>query len=165
MMKIEKSLFVYLSTHTYSNLSRLFLRLFIGVILLQLGVNQMANFESFSSLPGLCGMEGCTTVSVVIAVELICSTLIILGLLTRVAIIPLIIIMASAVGMAMNGMATATGEVFGLQPMMLPMLICGILVFFGIAGPGKISLDYILARYIVSYDSSSTEEEKTLEEA
>ena len=81
------------------------------------------------------------------------------------AIIPLIIIMASAVGMAMNGMATATGEVFGLQPMMLPMLICGILVFFGIAGPGKISLDYILARYIVSYDSSSTEEEKTLEEA
>ena len=49
--------------------------------------------------------------------------------------------------------------------MMLPMLICGILVFFGIAGPGKISLDYILARYIVSYDSSSTEEEKTLEEA
>ena len=159
-MKIAKSLFVYLSTHTYSNLSRLFLRLFIGVILLQLGVNQMANFESFSSLPGLCGMEGCTTVSVVI-----CSTLIILGLLTRVAIIPLIIIMASAVGMAMNGMATATGEVFGLQPMMLPMLICGILVFFGIAGPGKISLDYILARYIVSYDSSSTEEEKTLEEA
>ena len=165
MMKIAKSLFVYLSTHTYSNLSRLFLRLFIGVILLQLGVNQMANFESFSSLPGLCGMEGCTTVSGVIAEELISSTLILLGLLTRVAIIPLIIIMASAVGMAMNGMATATGEVFGLQPMMLPMLICGILVFFGIAGPGKISLDYILARYIVSYDSSSSEEEKTLEEA
>ena len=165
MMKIAKSVFVYLSTHTYSNLSRLFLRLFIGVILLQLGVNQIANFDTLSRFSGLWGMDGGTTVSVIIVVELICSTLIILGLLTRVAIVPLIIIMASAVALVMNGYASVTGEVFGMQPMMLPMLICGILVFFGIAGPGKISLDYILARYIVSYDSTSTEEEKTLEEA
>lgn len=165
MMKIAKSVFVYLSTHTYSNLSRLFLRLFIGVILLQLGVNQIANFDNLSRFSGLWGMDGGTTVSVIIVVELICSTLIILGLLTRVAIVPLIIIMASAVALVMNGYASVTGEVFGMQPMMLPMLLCGILVFFGIAGPGKISLDYILARYIVSYDSTSTEEEKTLEEA
>ena len=41
-----KNLFLYSVGHTYSNLSRLFLRLFAGVMFLQLCIRQMLNFDS-----------------------------------------------------------------------------------------------------------------------
>lgn len=164
MIKIAKKVFVYMSTHTYTNLSRLFLRLFIGVILLQLGINQIAHFEEFVNLPGFWGLSGETSLSIVISTGVICSTLMILGLFTRVAILPLLVMNFNAVLLVLNGLSTASGEVFGMQPMLSPFLITGILAYFLIAGPGKISLDYILARYIVSSEGDR-EEEQTLEDA
>ena len=165
LLKVAKNVFVYMSTHSYSNMSRLFLRLFVGVMLLQLGVNQMSQFDNLSSVTGVLGMSGSTTVSVMIVLELVCSMLIVLGLFTRFAILPLLVIMGMA-AYRLVGNEAAYGEVlFGMMPEMLPLLFCGVLVFLGISGPGKISLDYILARYTVSYDSSSIEEERTLDEA
>ncbi|MGM9823066.1 MAG: DoxX family protein, partial [Muribaculaceae bacterium] len=90
---MAKSIFVYMSTHSYSNLSRLFLRLFVGVMLLQLGVNQMSQFDNLSSVTVAFGMSGSTTITVVIVLELVCSMLIALGLFTRFAILPLLVIM------------------------------------------------------------------------
>ena len=165
MLKFAKRLFVYLTSHTYSNMSRLFLRLFIGVILMQLGVSQMTNFELYERIPETMGMSGGTFISVIIAVELVCSTLIILGLFTRFAVLPLLVIMSGAVYYVKEGLSSVTGDIFGMQPLMLPLLICGILLFFIIAGPGKISFDYVLARYMVSFDGPTDEEEKDLEEA
>ena len=51
MINIPKWLqrFFMLNTgYTYSNLSRLFLRLFTGVMFLQLGVRQITHIESFT---------------------------------------------------------------------------------------------------------------------
>ncbi|MGN0214645.1 MAG: DoxX family protein [Muribaculaceae bacterium] len=165
LLKVAKSIFVYMSTHSYSNLSRLFLRLFVGVMLLQLGVNQMSQFDELSNFSGFMGMSGSTAVAAVIVVELVCSMLIVLGLFTRLAILPLLVIMGVAAGALFSGEVMQADMIYGMMPEMLPMLFCGVLVFFGISGPGKISLDYILARYTVSCDASSIEEEKTLDEA
>ena len=165
LLKVAKSIFVYMSTHSYSNLSRLFLRLFVGVMLLQLGVNQMSQFDNLSSVTVAFGMSGSTTITVVIVLELVCSMLIALGLFTRFAILPLLVIMGMTSVRLFGNEAFQDEVIFGMMPEMLPMLLCGVLVFFGISGPGKISLDYILARYTVSYDASSIEEERTLDEA
>ncbi|MGM9803532.1 MAG: DoxX family protein [Muribaculaceae bacterium] len=165
LLKMAQRVFVYLSTHTYSNLSRLFLRLFVGVMILQMGINQMSQFDKMCTVNGVMGMDGCTTMAVLVVIELVCSVLIVLGLLTRIAIIPLLVVMCVAVNMLLvDGVATNVG-MFGMMPEMMPVLFCGVLVFFGISGPGKISLDYILARYIVSISAASEEEEKTLDEA
>lgn len=165
LLRFAKNVFVYMSTHSYSNLSRLFLRLFVGVMVLQISVNQMARFDEFSTMYSIGEVDGSATLETLIVTELICSVLIVLGLLTRVAILPLMLIMVYATSVLMDGSSVTSNALFGMMPAMMPILFCGVLVFFGISGPGKISLDYILARYIVSYDASSIEDEKTLDEA
>ena len=165
LLRFAKNVFVYMSTHSYSNLSRLFLRLFAGVMILQIGMNQMVRFDEFGAYYSTMGMNGDTMVEVLIAAEMICSVLIVLGLFTRVAILPRLVIMGLATNMLMQGDGNGASAMFGMMPVMLPILFCGVLVYFGISGPGKISLDYILARYTVCYDASSIEDEKTLDEA
>lgn len=64
-----KNLFLYSAGHTYSNLSRLFLRLFTGIMFLQLCIRQMLNFEEIvPTFDGLMGMspEASMTILVVI---------------------------------------------------------------------------------------------------
>lgn len=157
------SLFIYITTHTYSNLSRLFLRLLTGLLLMQLAINQIEQFDVLCASEALAA-QGSAMLSVMIVIELVCATLIVFGLLTRIAIVPpLLIIIAEA---CLTPAATAAGSVIGLQQLMLPVLFCGTLIFIELAGPGKISLDYILSRYIISQSQAGTEEdEKTLEDA
>lgn len=165
LLKLAKNIFVYMSTHSYSNLSRLFLRLFVGVMILQIGVNQMARFDEYSAYYTSMGMEGDFVVEALIVTELICSVLVTLGLFMRLALLPLLATMIFATQTIVVCGAGNVGVVCGMTSEMLPIMFAGVFVFFGISGPGKISLDYILARYIVSYDASSIEDEKTLDEA
>ena len=165
LLKFAKNIFVYMSTHSYSNLSRLFLRLFVGVMILQIGVNQMARFDVYSAYYTSIGMDGDFVVEMLIVTELICSVLVTLGLFMRLALLPLLAIMIFATQTIVSCGGGNAGAMCGMTSELMPMMFAGVFVFFGISGPGKISLDYILARYIVSYDASSIEEEKTLDEA
>ncbi len=111
-----KNLFLYSAGHTYSNLSRLFLRLFTGIMFLQLCVRQMLNFDA------------------------------ILGFLTRLAVLFPLCLMLFAENLVMSSPNTATDQFFNFQPG-YPLMFIGIFIYILLAGPGKISLDYIIAAH------------------
>jgi putative oxidoreductase len=72
--------------------------------------------------------------------ELVCGTLILAGLITRVASVPLIITMIVAIVTAQRENVASLGDLFGL----VEFLYIVLLVWLGIAGPGPLSLDALL---------------------
>lgn len=79
-----------------------------------------------------------TSLALVIFAEFFCSAFIILGLFTRLACIPLIIAMGVALFYASNSDFYGKGELPGL------FLICFLVILF--TGPGKVSLDRLIAK-------------------
>ena len=72
MTKFFKNLFLYSVGHTYGNLSRLFLRLFTGIMFLQLSIRQMLNFDQIvPSFGGFFGMSPETSMTLLVIVELL----------------------------------------------------------------------------------------------
>ena len=48
--------------YTYSNLSRLFMRLFVGIMFLQFGIRQILAFNAYApTFPAVLGMSSTTT--------------------------------------------------------------------------------------------------------
>lgn len=155
-----RQVFLHSAGHTYSNLARLFLRLFIGVMFLQLCIRQMLNFDVLApSFSGVLGMSAQGTMAMLLAIELLCAAFIILGLLTRFAVLPPLVIMIIAEEILM-GQATVSNQLFSFQPG-YPVMFIGIFAFFLLAGPGKISLDYVIAAYL----TDTREDNEILEEA
>src|SRR5215831_16059449 len=87
----------------------------------------------------------------VASTEFIGGSLLILGLLTRIAAIPLIISMAVAIATAKLPKVEGFGDFVNLEELTY------LLVFFwlAVAGPGKISIDYLLARKWFKEDTMS----------
>ena len=153
MSDFWKKIFMYVGVgHTYSNLSRLFLRVFTGVMFLQLGIRQVIHFDY------LAGAAGDTLLSVIVVLELLCAVLIMLGLLTRLALIPSIAIMCYAETLVSP--ASGAGQLFNFEPG-YPVMFLGIFVFMLLAGPGKISLDYLIAVHL----NRNRDEDEILEQA
>lgn len=148
-----KKLFMYVGAgYTYSNLSRLFLRVFTGVMFLQLGIRQVIHFDY------LAGTAGDTLLSVIVVIELLCAVLIMMGLLTRLALIPSIAIMCYAETLVSP--ASGAGQLFNFEPG-YPVMFLGIFIFMLLAGPGKISLDYLIAVHL----NRNRDEDEILEQA
>ena len=142
-----KNLFLYSAGHTYSNLSRLFLRLFTGIMFIQLSVRQLLNFDAIvPSFDGFMGMSPETSMIVLVIVELLCAVCIMLGFLTRLAVLFPMGLMLVAENLIMSPPDTATDQFFNFAPG-YPLMFIGIFVFMLLAGPGKISLDYIIAAH------------------
>ena len=78
------------------------------------------------------------SLSLIIIAELICGILLILGLFTRLACIPIIIGMAVVVFVASNGNIFAQGE--------RGMIYLAVTVAILFCGPGKISVDGMLGK-------------------
>jgi putative oxidoreductase len=75
-------------------------------------------------------------------IELVCGALVLAGLFTRVAGVPLIVVMIVAIVTAHGENVSAFGDLFGLSEFLYIVL----LVWLGIAGPGPLSLDAALVR-------------------
>lgn len=75
--------------------------------------------------------------------ELVCGTLVLIGLFTRVASVPLIITMIVAIVTAQKEHLGSFGDVFGL----IEWCYIALLVWLGVAGPGPLSLDALLVRW------------------
>ena len=156
-----KKLFLYNAGYTYSNLSRLFLRLFTGVMFLQLCVRQLLHIDELTpAFEGFLGLSAETSVTILLVVESLCAAFIIMGLLMRVALIPPFIIMCIAEYALLVSSSTATAGVFSFQPG-YPMMFLGIFIYLMLAGPGKISLDYIIGVHLID----NNEEDEVLEKA
>jgi putative oxidoreductase len=75
--------------------------------------------------------------------ELVCGTLVLIGLFTRVASVPLIITMIVAIVTAKKDDVSSVGDLFGL----IEWSYIAMLVWLGLAGPGPLSLDALLVRW------------------
>ena len=156
-----KNLFLYSAGHTYSNLSRLFLRLFTGILFLQLSLRQMLNFDEIvHSFDGFLGLTPETSMTVLVVVEVLCAVCIMLGLLTRLAVLLPLGLMLAAEKITLS---SQTGEAVQLLNFEhgYPVMFIGIFIFLLLAGPGKISLDYIIAAYF----TETPDDEQAIENA
>ncbi len=76
--------------------------------------------------------------------EFACGGLVLAGLFTRVAAVPLIITMIVAIATAKREDLTGVASLFGF----IEYLYIVLLVWLGVAGPGPLSLDAILVRLL-----------------
>lgn len=142
-----KNLFLYSVGHTYSNLSRLFLRLFTGIMFLQLCIRQSLNFDAIvNSHQGIMGLSPEATITALLIIELVCAVCIMLGLLTRLAVLFPLGLMIAVEHAIMSSGDSITNQLFNFQPG-YPVMFIGIFIYLLLAGPGKISLDYIIAAH------------------
>ena len=147
MTNFFKNLFLYSVGHTYSNLSRLFLRLFTGIMFLQLCIRQMLNFDQIvPTFNGFMGMSPEASVTALVIVEMLCAVCIMLGFLTRLAVLFPLVLMLIAENIFMASPASDPNPLFNFQPG-YPLMFIGIFIFILLSGPGKISLDYIIAAH------------------
>ena len=156
-------LFLKTTGFSYTNMARLFIRLFVGVMFMQFGIRHLVNFESLSdNFPALLGMTSQAALITMIVIELVCSLFIMAGLLTRLSVIPPALSMIVAEYYILHDLLPADVSIYGLDstdPGYLPIMFIGIYLFILLAGPGKISLDYFISLYFISRDGIKEEEE------
>ena len=120
-------------------LATLVLRLTFGVLMLPYGYNKLVYFSSKSSTFSDPFHIGHTpSLALVVFAEFFCAVLVILGLLTRLACIPLIITMAVAVFYANHGKIFDGGQTAAL--------FLGGFIAILLVGPGKISADRLIGK-------------------
>ena len=156
MTRFFNNLFLYSAGHTYSNLSRLFLRLFTGIMFLQLCIRQMLNIDAIvPTFDGFMGLSPEASLTVLVAIELLSAVCIMLGFLMRLAVLFPLGLMLVAERVIMSSPESVTDQLFNFQPG-YPVMFMGIFVYMLLAGPGKISLDYIIAAHFT--ESASDED-------
>lgn len=158
-----KNIYVKTTGYSYTNLGRLFLRLFVGLMLLQFGVRQMLNYDTISdSFPAAIGMTPTCTLIIMIVIEVVCSLFIMSGFLTRLMTLPPFIAMAIGEFYILhNQLPNAPYMLSWSHEGYLPIMFMGIYFFIMLVGPGKISVDYFLSLHILhSADKSESELEE-----
>lgn len=155
-------LYLRFSGFSYTNMARLFMRLFVGVMFMQFGIRQLVHFNELSStFPCMLGLSPHACLIIMITIELLCSLLIMVGFLTRFATIPAVLSMAAAEIYIVKDLVPHINlwGITSTQPGYLPIMFIGIFLFILLAGPGKISLDYFLSLFIISRQGRDEKEE------
>lgn len=161
--RLLRRIFVNEALRTYGNLSRFFIRVFAGVMFMQFGIRQIANYDFFAKYyPSLLGLGSEATLDMMIAIEVVCSAFLIFGFLTRLSVIlPTLAMIVAEWYIIDNNLLTGIvnmpmGEVSlmsSLQLGFVPLLFVGMFVFILLAGPGKVSVDYLLSLYFTNKDN------------
>lgn len=124
----------------YGHLALLIFRVLVACLLLTHGFPKLQKLLSGDEIQFLdpYGLGITTSFVLVVFAEFVCSILVILGLATRLATIPIIIAMATAVIFA------HANDPFGVKEKPLLFLVC--FAFILIIGAGKYSVDNSLRR-------------------
>lgn len=132
---MKKFLFSTSSSTLMTNLGLLLLRLMFGLsMLFGHGWGKLVNFsDRMDSFADPLGITSPFSLGAVVFAEVICSALLTLGFMTRIALIPLIFTMAIA-AFVIHG-----SDPFGQKEMALLYLVAYAGLF--LTGPGKYSLD------------------------
>lgn len=160
VLALPKRIYVASSGYSYTNLGRLFLRLFVGLMLMQFGIRQWAHFDEIvGSFPGVLGMDSSLSLTLMIVIEVVCSFFIMSGFLTRLMIIPPFVAMIISEYYLLHDVATtASYQLSWEQPGYLPVMFLGIYFFLILVGPGKISVDYFLSLHLLHSSDHSEDE-------
>lgn len=157
-----KKLIIVGASRSYGNLSRLFIRLFSGIMFMQFGLQQIANYDfMLAHFPSVLGMSSEASLITMIVIEMLFSAFLIFGFFTRFAVIPPIIsmimaeyyILANHMPVAMQLTDSSYAIMMSLQPGYLPLMFIGMFLFILLAGPGRISVDYLLSLYITNKEN------------
>ena len=157
LSRILKRTYFKSTGYSYANMGRLFLRLFIGIMLMQFGIRQIDNFELIKEIfPSVLGMTSHATLIVMICIEIVCSTFIMFGFLTRLMIIPPFVAMILAEYHILHDYVHEAAYLLDWQQQgYVPILFMGIYFFLLLVGPGKISVDYFLSLHIIHTENKS----------
>lgn len=159
MFKIFKKIYIATTGYSYTNLGRLFLRLFVGIMLAQFGIRQWMEFtQEAAGFPSIAGMSAEGGLTLLIVIEIVCSFFIMLGFCTRLMVTPPFIAMIIAEHHLLVHSSEASYLISWFQPGYLPILFMGVYFFILLVGPGKISIDYFLSLYFIHSDNHSEEE-------
>ncbi len=117
----------------------LFLRLGIGFLMMAHGYDKLLRFSSIhNTFLNFMGIGSTFSLTLVIFAEFFCSLFLVLGLFTRLSVIPLIITMCVALFQVHHG------EVFGKGEIDTLFLTSYIVLLF--LGPGRVSVDSMISK-------------------
>lgn len=121
------------------NFAMLVLRLGLGILMLHHGYTKLIHFSGMKgNFINFLGLGSTLSLSLDIFAEFFCSIFLVLGLFTRLAVIPILIAMSVAL------IKVHHGELFGAGERAAIYLACTITILF--CGPGKISVDGMIGK-------------------
>ncbi len=131
------------------SLGILLIRIIIGVLMAFYGYQKLINFETMAASDfwakevSFLGMTGTTPLALTIFAEFFCSLLLIIGLFTRLALIPLLICMGYIIACVAKFEVIHSGD-NGIE---VNTAFFYFMIYLGIylTGPGNYSLDYKIA--------------------
>lgn len=138
MLAIYRFLFPSKPDSTAISLFLLALRILFGILLMLHGIQKLTNFsELVATFPDPLGVGSHISLSLAIFAELACSVGFVLGILYRLALIPMIFTMMVAFFIAHGGSFAKGGE--------LAFIYLVVFILMYITGPGKLALDRLIA--------------------
>lgn len=159
VLALPKKIYVTTTGYSYTHLGRLFLRLFVGIMLLQFGIRQLGDAHVLeSTFPAVLGMDSDTSLCAMMCIEIGCSVFIMAGFLTRIMILPPFFAMCMAAYHLIHVAPKAPYMLSWEQPAYLPIMFLGIFFFLMLVGPGKISVDYFLSLHMLHSSDHSEDE-------
>ena len=127
----------WLASDRWFDSAVLFMRIFIGAMMLTHGIGKLQNYNAIvNSFPDPFGIGSAVSFALITFTEVVCSVLIIMGLFTRLATLPLIFGMFVATFIAFPDKSFAAGE--------LSFVYMGIYIMLLISGGGKYAIDALI---------------------
>lgn len=121
------------------NFAMLVLRLGLGVLMLSHGYSKLIHFSAMKgNFLNFIGLGSTLSLILDIFAEFFCSIFLILGLFSRVTVIPILIAMSVALFKVHHG------DIFGAGERATIYIVCSITILF--CGPGKISVDGMIGK-------------------
>ena len=122
MKNFAKTVSRFLLCERLSDWAKLGLRVFIGFMMLTHGIAKIEQFDTLkSTFPATMGMSSELSLILIILVEVGCSSLVLFGFMTRLAVLPLMFSMIIAAFFTFSPISLSTAE--------LPLLYLGIYTF------------------------------------
>ena len=155
-----KKFYIRTTGYSYTNMGRLFLRLFVGIMLMQFGIRQISDFDaSVMNFPSVFGMGSQLSLVLMIIIEIGCSLFIMAGCMTRIMTVPPFLAMIIAEYYTLHDMVSEAPHLLSWsQQGYVPVMFLGIYFFILLVGPGKISVDYFLSLHFIHSDNHSESE-------
>lgn len=121
------------------NVGMLLMRLTFGILMMNHGYGKLTHFnEMKGQFMNFMGLGSTTSLALVVFGEFFCALFVVLGVFTRLASIPVIILLSVALFQAHKGQVFGDGEAAAL-------FLGGYLTIL-ILGPGKVSVDGMIGK-------------------
>ncbi len=140
MEKFKSSGLRYLVADRFADWGKLFLRVIFSGMMLIHGLEKVLSFNMLKWVfPPTLGLSSEWSLAMIILVEVGCSLLVLFGILTRLAVLPLMLAMIIAAFFTYNPITMAVVE--------LPLLYWVGFFLILLVGPGRYSVDYWLVKH------------------